>query len=139
MCSEASFMSPLTNDSWALVMLLSGSTSGAPVACAWAVVSPPISTTTTHTLQTEDHLLIICVPPASWACPPSVRELLPTDPNVPPVLGRHCKCLTGLVGEGRRLSRECPDHETELFGNYYYTDGPRADAGRRPGRDRGRG
>jgi len=45
----------------------------------------------------------ICVPKfgrvcdASWGCPPSVRELPPTHPNVAQGAGRHCKDLTGLV------------------------------------------
>src|SRR5215831_2234812 len=104
MCSEALFMSPLTNDSWALAMLLSGSTSGTPVACAWAVATPAISTTTTHTLHTEDHLLIICVPPRAGMVRHNDASTYHRGGTTTLGLAREAVSLIRLVGRGAMLT-----------------------------------
>src|SRR4030095_14020904 len=74
MCSAALFMSPLTNDSWALAMLLSGSVAKSLGACAETVGMATISAATRNARQTEELLLVIlivlhwlgCVPSESW-------------------------------------------------------------------------
>src|SRR5215472_2361493 len=115
---------------------------------------PAISTTTTHTLDTEDHLRIICVPPRAGVVRHNDASTYHRGGTTTLGLAREAVSLIRLVARprrdarwssanarpvhprvirpwtrARRLSRESPYHEAEFFGNYYYTDGPRADAG----------
>src|SRR5262245_16709519 len=63
MCSAALFMSPLTNDSCAFAMLLSGSPARSPGACAWTDGTAASSSVPMSALSDGTILLIIDVSP----------------------------------------------------------------------------
>src|SRR4029453_3311970 len=110
MCSAALFMSPLTNDSWALAMPLSGSVAASLGGCGETTGMAIISTATRNALHTDETLRVIWFLLAwVWVSYPSAARrpaglVLCVDGAGPCASLFHLAVLVGHVGAALGLA-----------------------------------